>query len=139
MPMLTGGLYVAWQMLDVVVFVYLRMTPRPSARMNTARVSKDTLYWVWIEVNSNALTTKPSRGWIAPRNKISSQIAGRMAMAAIPAGLFSPPNTCWVVVSIWWAMPGVQAWLNVSTPWANAKKIPAAARASVICHHIGLT
>src|SRR3979411_2551904 len=92
MPMLTVRLYVAWQMLDVVVFVYLRMTPRPSARMNTARVPKDTLYWVWIEVNSNALTTKPSRGWIAPRNKISSPLAGTLGSAATAARLDRTPK-----------------------------------------------
>ena len=44
--MLTTRLYVAWQMLEVVVLVYLRMIPKPRASTNTAKVSNEMLYWM---------------------------------------------------------------------------------------------
>ena len=128
-----------WQIDDDVVFVNFRIKPRPSAITNTESAASDNPYCVWMDVKRTAVAIKPIRGWSAPLNRISSQIPGASAIAAIPTGPPSPPNSCCVVVSTCCATPGVQAWLSASIAWPNAKNPPAAARAKTICHQAGAT
>src|SRR5204863_232649 len=127
------------QVDDVVVFVYLRRSPSPSAITSTAAVSSEKAYWVWMEVKSSVVAMSPMRGCKAPRKRISSQSPGTSARATIPAGPPSPPKTWVVAASTRRATSGVQVWLRTSICWAKTKNTPAAASATAACHQAGST
>src|SRR5579859_1241287 len=139
-PKPTNRLYVAWHSAELVVLRNLRIRPSPTAIANTARTPIETPYSVWMEAKRRAEGRSPSLGWRAPRKSTSSQKPGTRARAMVAGGLARrAPKACCTTLSTRWASFGVTAWLRTPAPWAKAKKTPAAASATAMCHQAGTT